>query len=451
MITRKHSLSLLTLSVLASTPTLAQTLNEEYILGSPTNTLSSPNFGNCVAINNGIIAVGSEIDEDDNNEIGSVYLYDASIGALLHELQSTDSTVLDEFGTAVDIDNNTVVVGASADADSGAVYLFDATTGVQTAKLVPSDLAALDHFGISVAIDNNIIAVGSIWNDENGPNAGAVYLFDATTGAQLFKVFPDTPATFLEFGRKIALSDGILAVGSPKSNVQGAGIESGAVYLFDTTTGAQLDILTPDDIDNYDQFGTSIAIGEGMVIAGAIGDDDRGESSGSAYIFDLNTGNQLHKLVDTIGGDSYDYFGSSVAISDGIVCVGARENRVNVNNEGSVFLFNASSGAELFNLYASDGFYNNRLGSSVSMDNGIIVAGTKAFGINSFQGSAYVFFMPDPCLADFNADFRLNFIDLSIFLDAYSAGEEIGDFNDDGDFNFLDLSLYLESFQLGCP
>ncbi len=398
MITRKHTLSLLTLSALASTQTLAQTLIEDYILESPTNTLSSPQFGNCVAIDNGIIAVGSEIDEDDNNEIGSVYLYDASTGALLHELQTTDGAVLDRFGTAVDIDNNTVVVGASSDADSGAVYLFD-----------------------------------------------------ATTGAQLFKVFPDTPATFLSFGRKIALSDGILAVGSPKSNVQGAGIESGAVYLFDTTTGAQLDILTPDDLDNYDQFGTSVAIGEGMVIAGAIGDDDRGVSSGSAYVFDLNTGNQLHKLVDTIGGDSYDYFGSSVAISDGIVCVGSRENRVNVNNEGSVFLFNASSGAELFNLYASDGFYNNRLGSSVSMDNGIIVAGTKAFGINNFQGSAYVFFMPDPCIADLNADFRLNFIDVSLFLDAYSTGEDIGDFNDDGDFNFFDLSLYLETFQLGCP
>lgn len=54
------------------------------------------------------------------------------------------------------------------------------------------------------------------------------------------------------------------------------------------------------------------------------------------------------------------------------------------------------------------------------------------------------------CPADMNRDGALNFLDLSAFLSAYSAGDLSADFNTDGSFNFLDLSTFLVEYSAGC-
>lgn len=54
------------------------------------------------------------------------------------------------------------------------------------------------------------------------------------------------------------------------------------------------------------------------------------------------------------------------------------------------------------------------------------------------------------CPADMNRDGALNFLDLSAFLSAYSAGDLNADFNTDGSFNFLDLSTFLVEYSEGC-
>ncbi|MFT5424327.1 MAG: hypothetical protein ACI89L_002121 [Phycisphaerales bacterium] len=48
--------------------------------------------------------------------------------------------------------------------------------------------------------------------------------------------------------------------------------------------------LLPSDGTGGDRFGDSIAIDNGVVAVGAFGD---GNSSGSAYLFDAATGNQI--------------------------------------------------------------------------------------------------------------------------------------------------------------
>ena len=61
---------------------------------------------------------------------------------------------------------------------------------------------------------------------------------------------------------------------------------SGSAYLFDTTTGQQIAKLVPSDGAGDDWFALTIAISGSTVIGGAIYDDDNGLSSGSAYLFD---------------------------------------------------------------------------------------------------------------------------------------------------------------------
>ena len=86
--------------------------------------------------------------------------------------------------------------------------------------------------------------------------------------------------------------------------------------------------LVANDASNFDWFGISVAISDGIAVVGAREDDDNGSSSGSAYVFEMiSSGNssswaQVAKLTADDGAAN-DRLGVSVAISDGIIVVGA--------------------------------------------------------------------------------------------------------------------------------
>ncbi|NQU24736.1 MAG: FG-GAP repeat protein, partial [Candidatus Nealsonbacteria bacterium] len=80
--------------------------------------------------------------------------------------------------------------------------------------------------------------------------------------------------------------------------------------------------LTASDAAAHDKFGHSVAISGNTAIVGAGWDDDGGEDSGSAYLFNVRMGSQLSKLTATDAA-GWDYFGYSVAISGNTAIVGA--------------------------------------------------------------------------------------------------------------------------------
>ncbi len=89
------------------------------------------------------------------------------------------------FGETVDIDGDTVVVGAFGEdtegAAAGAAYIFtrSGTTWTQDKKIVASDAQASDFFGYMVVIDGDTVVVGAQNEDTVGSNAGAAYIFTA--------------------------------------------------------------------------------------------------------------------------------------------------------------------------------------------------------------------------------------------------------------------------------
>ena len=99
----------------------------------------------------------------------------------------------------------------------------------------------------------------------------------------------------------------------------------------DASIATQLAKFVADDGATSDQFGKSVAISDSTIVVGAYGDDDKGSSSGAAYLFeksspdDASSWSQVAKLIADDGAAS-DYFGKSVAISDGIAVVGAYFN-----------------------------------------------------------------------------------------------------------------------------
>ncbi len=300
-------------------------------------------------------------------------------------LLGTDTAADDHFGFSVGVSGTTAIVGAYGDGhidgyvvENGAVYVFDMTTGQQLFKLIPSDLSQGDSFGLSVAIDGTTAIVGAPYASQNDDGAGVAYLFDTTTGQQLRKFSAGDGALSEHFGFSVAISGTIAVVGA-RFDDAGIGFGTGAAYVIDTTTGQQLFKLTASDAADHSQFGSSVAISGTTVVVGT-----RGLDGEAAYVFDATTGQQLFELIPDSGNARN--FGYSVAISETTAVVGTGAN----NTHGSAHVFDASTGQWLFELSRPGVHAQAEFGSSVAVSGDIILVG-EAWGGDGVEGAAHAF------------------------------------------------------------
>ena len=143
-----------------------------------------------------------------------------------------------------------------------------------------------------------------------------------------------------------------------------------------------------------DRFAWSVGTSGGTGVIGAHWDDDQGEASGSAYVFDVSTGQELFKL-NSSDGMAGDYFGSSVAVGGNVAVIGARGDDDNGSLSGSAYVFDVTTGQELFKLNASDGAEGDYFGIAVAVSGSIAVIGARLDDDNGpDSGSAYVFSLP---------------------------------------------------------
>ena len=389
-------LAAIALSVFGVLPAAGQPVTEDLKL-LPFDGTAGAEFGNSIAIADGIVAVGAYHDDEHGVRSGAAYLFDASTGAFLLKLVPDDAGPEAWFGQSIAIADGLVAVGALATNDngtfSGSAYLFDAVTGAQLFKLLPNDGAANDTFGGSIAIADGLVAVGSMRGKVNGVASGSAYVFDAATGQQTVKLVPADGMADDFFGISIAFNNGVVAVGAALTETfDPFTTQSGSAYLFDATTGTQLAKLLPIGLNSFDKFGQCIAIADGLVAVGSPGDGDNGSFSGSAYLFDASTGAQITKLLPTDGADG-DQFGTSIAMANGVVAVGAYFGGDGASAPGFAYLFDASTGVQTAKLLASDGVLLDQFGVSIDIDGGVVAVGANLDDDNDTDsGSAYVFF-----------------------------------------------------------
>lgn len=372
-------------------------LNETLKLTAP-DAQEADQFGVSVAISGNIAIVGANGDDDRGPESGSAYVYNVTTGSQIAKLTALDGAASDIFGKNVGIDGNIAIIGSIRDDDagseSGSAYLFDVTTGGQIAKLTALDAAAEDNFGESVAISGNVAIVGAPLDDDAGYNSGSAYLFDVTTGGQIAKLTALDAAAEDFFGASVAIDSNIAIIGALLDD--DAGKDSGSVYVFDVNTGQQINKLTALDGAAGDVFGNSVAISGNIAIVGAVLANN---ATGSAYLFDVTTGNQIAKLnaSDTALGDR---FGHSVAISGNLAIVGANNDADAGGSSGSAYLFDVTTGQQIAKLNASDASIADQFGVSVAINGGTAIIGAfldDDAGVAS--GSAYLFTIPEPASA----------------------------------------------------
>ena len=367
-------------------------------------------FGISVAIDSGVVVIGASGDDDKGNISGSVYVFTMGRDGLYNQttkLTANDGAESDRFGLSVAIDNGVVVVGAPFDEDygrgSGSVYIFTiGSDGLysQTAKLTADDSAADDRFGQSVAIDNGVVVVGAGGDDDKGNRSGSVYIFTADSDglySQTNKLTADDGAAEDGFGIELAIDNDVVVVGVPKDDNNGR-YGSGSAYVFTANSDglfSQTAKLTAADGETADRFGSSVAVENGVVVVGANYDDDYGRSSGSAYVFTVGSDglyNQTDKLTADDGAE-YELFGTSVAIDNGIIVVGAYNEFYSHFGGAYVFTMDTDGKYTQTNKLTSDGGSDDDyFGRSVAIDNGLVIVGAYGDDNNGTDsGSVYSF------------------------------------------------------------
>ncbi|MDR4469907.1 MAG: FG-GAP repeat protein [Nitrospira sp.] len=336
------------------------------------------------------------------------------------KLRASDGAAADLFGYSVAVTGDTIVVGAyGADnqvINSGSVYVFvkpaNGWTGTlnQQAKLLASDGAGSDFFGQSVAAAGDTVVVGAHQDNDQGSVSGSTYVFvkppSGWTGTltQNAKLLASDGAAGDRFGWSVAITGDTIVVGAHADD-----LTRGSAYVFEKPVGGWTGTLTQSakllasDGAIADFFGQSVAVAGDTVVVGAYQDDDKGVSSGSAYVFVKQGGswagilNEQAKLLASDGATN-DFFGYSVAVADDTVVVGAYQDDDQGSNSGSAYVFEKPVGGwmgtlnEQAKLRASDGAAGDFFGWSVGVAGNTIVVG--AYGDDSQRGSAYQFEKP---------------------------------------------------------
>ena len=289
----------------------------------------------------------------------------------------------------------------------GAAYVFVKppagwTDDTETAKLTPSDSNQQDQFGRSVAISSGTVIVGSPVHPNN-TRQGNAYIFvapptgwaDATENA---KLTASDAAGGDSLGTSVAIAGATAVAGAPGDNSG-----RGAAYVFfpgqsGWTSTTETAKLTASDAAGGDGLGSSVGVSGDHVVAGAPGDQGAsGFGEGSAYVFiKWTTGTQLAKLTasDRAAGDQ---LGTSVAISDNIVVAGALYHDVGANaNQGAAYEFIRPPGGwanmtQSAQLTAAGGGPGDNLGQSVSISGATMLVGAHQPSISIGPGAAFVF------------------------------------------------------------
>ena len=301
-------------------------------------------FGRSVAAIGENVLVGAPYDDTDAPDAGIVYMFDRSTGKLVRTFHNPEPAAGDHFGWSVAAVGENVLVGAYADDEgAGAAHLFDGTSGRLLRTFRNPEPSSGDLFGRTVAALGDKALVGACADDKD---AGAVYLFDPSAQTTL-KIPNPRPSAGDRFRLALAALDGNILVGAYGEDA--VGDNAGAVYLFDGSTGKLLRTFENPQPESSGEMGISVAVLDGNFVVGAGRYRENARDVGVAYLLDGATGRLLQTFPNPTpeGGD---FFGVPVAVIGKNVLVTAPADHADANEGGAVYGFEAATGRLLLTI-----------------------------------------------------------------------------------------------------
>ncbi len=329
---------------------------------------------------------------------GTVYIFDILTGNLKIEINNPTPQFGDSFGSSIDVIGNNLIISAPSDntgaSASGSIYIYDATTGALLHTINNPTPQFLDSFGNDIKILGNNIIV-TVNNDDTGAtDAGSIYIYDVNTGSLLHTINNPTPEVGDKFGRNGSLIgsgsiivDNILIV-SVENDDTGA-TDAGSIYVYDIMTGALLQTINNPTPEAGDKFGGSsrfdakpFQVTANNLIVGAESDNTGATNAGSIYIYDITTGGLLHTISNPTP-ETDDLFGEYFLIEENTLIVSVENDNTSASNGGVVYIYDISTGTLLAEINNPIPEADSNFGSNIKIigdDNILIQAESSTFG-----------------------------------------------------------------------
>jgi hypothetical protein len=241
------------------------------------------------------------------------------------------------------------------------LFINPALAQIELVKLTASDAAEGDFFGgthglsgQAVSISSRTAIIGALFDDDGGIDSGSAYVFQDTSAAGDWSSFIETN-------------------------------------------------LTASDAAEGDWFGASVSIDGRTAIIGAVGDNEAGRNSGSAYVFqDTSPAGDWSSFSETklTASDAAKvaFFGLAVSISGRTAIIGApSDRRPGTDNRGSAYVFQDMSPAGDWSsfietkLTPSDLAEGHYFGVSVSISGNTAIIGARGDDDGGYySGAAYI-------------------------------------------------------------
>ena len=363
-------------------------------------------FGFAVAISGDYAIIGAYKNDGNTDISGSAYIYKRNFDDTWEQkakLVASDGVMNDQFGYSVAISGNYVIIGSLYNiSNSGSAYIFKRNSDeswTQKAKLRASDADINDKFGNAVSISGDYVVIGALEDKENGIESGSAYIFKRNANeswTQKAKLLASDGEDYGRFGGSVSISGDDLIIGADGDNDQGA--NSGSAYIYkrnpDESWTQKAKLLASDGTGD-DRFGYSVAISGDDVVIGAC----QNTGTGSAYVFKRNpdeSWSQSVKLLASNGGLA-PWFGCSVAMSGDYIVIGAYGENDKGDRSGSTYIYTRSGESwvpQATKLLASDGTMDDNFGCAVAISGSYVVIGADGDTPNGAgSGSAYIFGM----------------------------------------------------------
>jgi hypothetical protein len=187
-------------------------------------------FGAAVAVDGATVVVGApNVGGEDRD--GAVFAFARSAAGWVSETVATlPGSFERRLGTSVAVDGDSLVVGAPGQDDRGAVHVLqrDQQGWALQATLTPQGFGSFVEFGQAVDIDGDAVVVG-VPQDSSPYEGGSVEVFvrEGEAWARAARLVPSSrPADLWDFGSSVAFSHSRAVVGSH-------GLQTGRAFFYD--------------------------------------------------------------------------------------------------------------------------------------------------------------------------------------------------------------------------
>lgn len=356
--------------------------NGTFVAALDNNTSVGGGFGAEIASggtgNDAFLAIG---EENFNNLSGRVRILRAQTSELLFTIDNPTPSNLDRFGAVIRATDQRVFVSATGDdtagQTAGAVYVYNRTTGALLHTITAPNPAGNEEFGTIMSVHGDTLVVG------RGSSSPDIHVFNALTGQLLQTIATGTafaPNSVFVDAQRIYVGDARFAS------------LSGRVLVFNRTTGALIQtIVNPDSTTpNSDFFGIRVVATSDRLVVGASGQDVNGRNTGAVYVFNIASGALLQTLTQS-SPDEHSEMGLGLSVGGGRVLALASQADSVGDLAGRAYLFDIFTGALIRVIDEIPGQSNGRFGRSATyLDGAFYIGSLSSIGmLNNGQYNAY--------------------------------------------------------------